>query len=338
MKHIKRTTAALALTASTLLVSACSSGATPDTTENAADGRPVVNKENWPEKTPTRGLAKDLILPLEAYMASYADQVAVEQAASDLQQSCMKAYGIDLTLPRAGANPPPSDNDANIERRYGITDRAEAEKYGYELRPALQEHTRQTMRDLSGVEVEILTGHTKPEPPKAPDAFTAGEPVAAPIQDTKPARAEYNGKKLKTGGCVGWSREQLGVKNADPTFVAQLAGDSLEQSLKDDKVIKAVAAWSSCMDGKGHANLADPYKAMDQGVTNDGKPTEESVTLAVDDIDCKKQTDLVKIWFGVESAIQNKQIADNKSRLTGIKDQHGKEVAAARRQMTASTR
>ncbi|WP_244177002.1 hypothetical protein [Streptomyces albus] len=326
------------MTASTLLVSACSSGATPDTTENAADGRPVVNKENWPEKTPTRGLAKDLILPLEAYMASYADQVAVEQAASDLQQSCMKAYGIDLTLPRAGANPPPSDNDANIERRYGITDRAEAEKYGYELRPALQEHTRQTMRDLSGVEVEILTGHTKPEPPKAPDAFTAGEPVAAPIQDTKPARAEYNGKKLKTGGCVGWSREQLGVKNADPTFVAQLAGDSLEQSLKDDKVIKAVAAWSSCMDGKGHANLADPYKAMDQGVTNDGKPTEESVTLAVDDIDCKKQTDLVKIWFGVESAIQNKQIADNKSRLTGIKDQHGKEVAAARRQMTASTR
>ena len=335
MKHIKRTATAVALTASALLVSACSSGTTPDTTQNAADGKPIVNKENWPKKIPTSGLTKDLTLPLEAYMASYEDQVTVEQAANDLQQSCMKDYGIDLTLPRAGANPPPSDNDANIERRYGITDRAEAEKYGYELPPALQEHTKQTMRDLSGVEVEVLTGHTKPEPPKAPEGVKTGSAFTGPGQ-TKPARAEYNGKKLKTGGCIGWSKAQLGVKDADPTFVAQLAGDSLVQSMKDDKVIKAIAAWSSCMDGKGHTGLADPYKAMDQGVTNDGQPSQESIALAVDDIDCKKQTDLVKIWFGVESAIQDKQIADNRSQLTGIKEQHGKEVAAARKQMAAS--
>ncbi|KOG33061.1 hypothetical protein [Streptomyces resistomycificus] len=336
MKHIKRTAAAVALTTSALLVSACSSGTSPDITKNAADGRPIVNKENWPKRVPTSGLTKDLTLPLEAYMASYEDQVTVEQAANDLQQSCMKDYGIDLTLPRAGANPPPSDNDANIERRYGISDRAEAEKYGYELPPALQEHTTQTMRDLSGVEVEVLTGHTKPEPPKAPTGVRAGEPVAVPGQGTKPARAEYNGKKLKTGGCIGWSKDQLGVKEADPTFVAQLAGDSLVQSMKDDKVIKAIAAWSSCMDGKGHKGLADPYKAMDQGVSNDGKPSRESISLAVDDIDCKKQTDLVKTWFGVESAIQNKQIADNRSQLTGIKEQHGREIAAARRQMAVS--
>lgn len=133
MKHIKQTATAVALAASALLISACSSGTTPDTAQNAADTRPVVNKENWPKKVPTSGLVKDLTLPLEAYMASYEDQVTIEQAANDLQQSCMKDYGIDLTLPRAGANPPPSDNDANIERRYGITDRAQAEKYGYEL-------------------------------------------------------------------------------------------------------------------------------------------------------------------------------------------------------------
>ncbi|MEV5887339.1 hypothetical protein AB0L74_32620 [Streptomyces sp. NPDC052020] len=336
MKHIKRTATAVALTASALLVTACSSGATPETAKNVADDRPIVNKENWPKKIPTSGLTKELTLPLEAYMASYEDQVTIEQAANDLQQSCMKDYGIDLTLPRAGANPPPSDNDANIERRYGITDRAAAEKYGYELPPALQEHTKQGMRDLSGVEVEVLTGHTKPELPQAPEGAKAREAIAVPGQGVKPARAEYNGKKLKTGGCIGWSKEQLGVKEADPTFVAQLAGGSLTQSMKDDKVVKAIAAWSSCMDGKGHTGVADPYKAMDQGVTNDGTPSQESIALAVDDIDCKQQTDLVKVWSGVESAIQDQQIADNKSRLTGIKEQHGKEVAAARKQMAAS--
>ncbi|MFJ7072135.1 hypothetical protein [Streptomyces sp. NPDC098781] len=336
MQHLKRTAAAVALTASALLVSACSSGTTSDATTNAADGRPIVNKENWPKKTPTSGLTKDLTLPLEAFMASYEDQVTVEQAANDLQQSCMKDYGFDLTLPRAGANPPPSDNDANIERRYGLTDRAEAEKYGYELAPALREHTRQTMRDLSDVEVEVLTGHTKPELPQAPEGVKEGGAFAAPGQGTKPARTEYNGKKLKTGGCIGWSKDQLGAAEADPIIVAQLAGDSLVQSMKDDEVIKALAAWSSCMDGKGHTGLADPYKAMDQGVTSDGEPTQESIALAVDDIDCKKQTDLVKIWFGVESAIQDKQIADNKSGLTGIKERHGKEVGAAREQMATS--
>lgn len=338
MKHTKRTATAVALAASALLVSACSSGTTPGTAQSVADDRPIVNKENWPKKVPTSGLTKDLTLPLEAYMASYEDQVTVEQAANDLQQSCMKDYGIDLTLPRAGANPPPSDNDANIERRYGLTDRAAAEKYGYELPPALQEHTRQPMRDLSGVEVEVLTGHTKPEPVEAAEGAKAVGPLAAPGQGVKPARAEYNGKKLKTGGCVGWSKDQLGVQEADPVMVAELAGDSLMQSMKDDKVVKAVAAWSSCMDGKGHPGLADPYKAMDQGVTIDGKPSQESIALAVDDIDCKERTDLVKIWFGVETAIQNKQITDNKSRLTGIKEQHGKEVAAARKQVAASAR
>lgn len=249
----------------------------------------------------------------------------------------MKGYGIDLTLPRAGANPPPSDNDADIERRYGITDRADAEKYGYQLPPALREHTEQPLRDLSDVEVEVLTGHTKAELPKASERVKAGEALVSPAQGTKPARAEHNGKKLKTSGCVGWSKDQLGVEEVDPIIVAQLAGDSLMQSMKDNKVIKAVAVWPSCMDGKGHTGLADSYKAMDQGVTNDGEPTQASIALAVDDIDCKKQTVLVKIWPDVESAIQEEQIADNKSRLAGIKGEHGKEIAAAHQHITASS-
>ncbi|CAM5574846.1 Lipoprotein OS=Streptomyces fumanus OX=67302 GN=GCM10018772_57910 PE=4 SV=1 [Streptomyces fumanus] len=247
----------------------------------------------------------------------------------------MKEYGIDLALPRAGANPPPSDNDANIERRYGLTDLVGAEKYGYELPPELLVHTKQSMRELSDVEVEVLTGHTKPAPVKAPKA---GQAVAAPGQRTEPARAEVNGKKVKAGGCVGWSKARLGAPEADPVLVAELAGESLTRSMKDEKVVDAIAAWSSCMAGQGHAGLADPYKAMDQGVTQDQRPTPESIALAVDDVDCKEKTNLVKIWFGVESAIQDRQIADDKDRLTGIKERHGKEVAAARQQMTASAR
>jgi hypothetical protein len=43
-----------------------------------------MNKKNSPKETPTRGLTKNLSLPLEPYMASYEDQVTIEQAANDL--------------------------------------------------------------------------------------------------------------------------------------------------------------------------------------------------------------------------------------------------------------
>ncbi|MGW4435074.1 hypothetical protein ACWELO_04760 [Streptomyces sp. NPDC004596] len=338
MRHVKRIATAVALTASAFLVSACSPGTPPDANGSAAGGEPIVNKENWPGRVPSSGLAKGLSLPLEAYMASYQDQVTVERAADDLQRSCMKGYGIDLTLPRAGANPPPSDNDAGMERRYGITDRTETGKYGYQLPPALREHTERTPRDLSGVEVEVLTGRTKPEPPGTAKGVEGGGPVSSPVRDTQPARAEYHGKKLKKGGCVGWAKSRLGVNEADPVFVAQLAGDSLVRSMKDDRVTEAVAAWSSCMDGKGHKGLADPYRAMGRGAADDGSPSRELIALAVDDVDCKKRTDLVRIWFRVESGIQRRQIADNRARLTGVEQRHGRAMAAARKQIAASAR
>ncbi|MFF0096099.1 hypothetical protein ACFYSF_40140 [Streptomyces canus] len=47
--------------------------------------------------------------------------------------------------------------------------------------------------------------------------------------------------------------------------------------------------------------------------------------------------DNYRVYFNSGYGGTSQQIADNQSRLTGIKEQHGKEVAAARKQMTAST-
>ncbi|KAF5991729.1 hypothetical protein BOG92_007390 [Streptomyces sp. WAC00263] len=91
-----------------------------------------------------------------------------------------------------------------------------------------------------------------------------------------------------------------------------------------------------CMHGRqGTRGTCRSVQGDGPGVTNDGKPSQESIALAIDDIDCKKQTDLVKIWFDAESAIQDKQIADNKTQLTGIKAQRGKEITAARKETAA---
>ncbi|MBR8638939.1 hypothetical protein KEF29_05470 [Streptomyces tuirus] len=314
---------AIAAVAATSLISACSSNPTTNASPAGSD-RQIVDKSIWPKETPVTGLMKGLKLPLENYMLSYADTVAIDQAKNTLQKQCMAEYGFTVDFPKPGANPPPSNNDANIERRYGITDATVAKTYGYGIPEELTHHTDQAVQELSDVEVEVLTGHTKPEkvaPPK--DAEADGPYFAAPPK-TKPARAEHNGKKLRRGGCAGWSDEQLGAakQKADAFLVSDLNGDSLVRSQQSEPVQDVFKDWSSCMKTKGHAGLADPYKAMDAGLAldKDGKATEESIRMALDDIACKEQTGLVKVWFDEESKIQNQQIEDNKAKLDSAKE------------------
>ncbi|MCC3655033.1 hypothetical protein LIX60_26900 [Streptomyces sp. S07_1.15] len=321
MTPTKKALAVVAV-AATGLISACSSNATTDASPAGAD-RQIVDKSIWPEETPVRGLTKGLKLPLEDYMLSYADTVAIDEAKNALQKQCMAEYGFTVDFPAPGANPPPSNNDANIERRYGITDETVAKTYGYGIPEELTHHTDQRMQELSDVEVEVLTGHTKPEKAAPPKDAEAGEPYFAAAPRTKPARAEHNGKKLREGGCAGWSDEQLGAakQQADAFTVSDLNGDSLVRSQQSEPVQNVFKDWSSCMKTKGHAGLADPYKAMDAGLAldKDGKATAESIRMALDDIACKEKTDLVKVWFDEESKIQRQQIEDNRAQLDSAK-------------------
>jgi hypothetical protein len=322
-------TAALAATVSTLALSACSTGTTgsTDATGPAGNGQAMVNKNNWPKERPASGLTKGLRLPLEDYMQSYADSVSVDNAERDLQQKCMADYGFTVSLPRPGVNPPPSNDDANMERRYGISDRTTAAKYGYQLPEALTHSLDQHLPNLPEVQVEVLTGHTKPTQPAMPKGAKNGTVIGSAPRPTA-ARKEYQGKKLHAGGCIGYSRQQLNAPQPDYVFVSNLSGESLLDSQKSKPVQKAIKSWSSCMTSKGHT-AADPYKAMDQGVTADGKPTKQSIALALDDIDCKQSTNLVKTWFNQETKIEKQQIKDNAAKLGTVKNGKAKQVKAA---------
>ena len=303
---------------------ACSSSGSAS--EPAKDRTPV-DRSNWPKEIPASGLAKGLELPLEAYLFSYADQVTVDTALRTLQTRCMAEYGFTVDLPRPGVNPPASSNDVNIERRYGITDHAQAEKYGYLFPPEHQESTEQKMPDLTDVQVEVLTGHTKPEPvaePSGGDGFYFGA-----AEKTEPARAEHNGKKLHKGGCVGWSKQQLKLDESDAGFVAQLASTSLAEPRPGKPVEKAIKSWSACMKGKGRS-AADPYRAMEQGLSDGDGTNRNAIELALDDIDCKKQTRLIEVWFTEESAVQKRLIKENKEQLAAVKTRMSEVLSAAK--------
>jgi hypothetical protein len=178
------------MAAATALITGCGAGTATGTagTTPVVENKPMVNKENWPKATPERGLAKGLSLPLEAYMQTYQDTVTLDQASRKLQEMCMTDYGFSIELPLAGTTPPPNDNDANIERRYGLTDRQSAAQYGYGLPEALTNQVRQKMPELTDEQVQVLTGHSKPTDPAAPGAALAAEPAPASYKARRSTR------------------------------------------------------------------------------------------------------------------------------------------------------
>ncbi|WP_445282156.1 hypothetical protein [Streptomyces sp. DSM 118148] len=308
--------AATVMITTTGMLAACGASGSGHDAAPAAAGKPLVDKANWPKATPQRGLAKGLSLPLEAYMQTYADTVTLDTATRHLQEKCMAGYGFDVKLTVAGATPPPNDNDANMERRYGLTDRATAAEYGYGLPEALTDQPRQKVPDLSEAQVEVLTGHGKPTKAGANGSFVA-----------KAAPKTYNGKKIHAKGCAGYAAEKIAEPAADLQLVSELNGRSFVQSMDVPAVKKAMGAWSQCMKGKGY-EAATPTESAEL-VPHTDPASQKEIDVALAEIDCKRQTGLVKVWFKAETKIQKQQIADHRGRLTAAKAENTKALTAA---------
>lgn len=124
MHVLRRTTVTTAVMLAAISLGACSSSGPAS---GPAKDRAPVDRTNWPAEVPTSGLVKGLELPLESYLPSYADQVAVDTALRTLETRCMSEYGLTVDLPRPGANPPPT---ATPSRSSGDTASATAHRRG----------------------------------------------------------------------------------------------------------------------------------------------------------------------------------------------------------------
>ncbi|MFG2260597.1 hypothetical protein [Streptomyces mirabilis] len=320
----RRTGALVAATATATaaaLITSCSSGhdaaGKDPKTAPVADAGSNIDKSVWPKAVPNSGLAKDLSLPLQAYMQTYQDTVALDNAERNLETSCMAEYGFTVTFPPAGQTPPPSADDANMPRRYGITDRATAAKYGYGLPEDSQGQKGTRMPALTKEQVEVLTGRT---------SIRNNPTDPAP----EPAPSTYQGKPIHKDGCAGWAADQLGNRNLDFSLVSQLDGESVTQSQKTPAVQEAISAWSKCMNTKGYT-VATPYDADKVVPHADGAPSQGEINVALADIDCKKSTNLVEIWFNEDSKIQDQQIKDHKSELDALGTRKTDALAAAKK-------
>jgi hypothetical protein len=245
-----------------------------------------------------------LRLPVQDYLPTNEQNDRLGRANLVLIQRCMARFGFtyDVKMAPAGDYGPTSLTD----RRYGITDARLASTAGYGL------GTRDPARQA---------------PPAKPDIGPDGETVLS-----GQGKSVVDGQSVPQGGCIADALRAL--DESVPAAADLQKGNTLQlrsfQESKVDSRVEAVAAsWSACMQQAGY-RYADPLAAAgDPAFT--APPSATQIAVALADIACKAKTNLVGVWFTVDSAYERRAIDADR---TGFADTR---AAIAARDRTAAT-
>ncbi|MGW0969014.1 hypothetical protein [Streptomyces sp. NPDC002516] len=241
-------------------------------------------------------------LPVAEYEYSTAQERLIAQAQDSLTRDCMQRFGLGYHP----ADVDISENPAPSDRRYGISDLSEAEKYGYHLAPS----PRTVSVSSADPSYPVLYG----------------------------AVSTFHGKGVPKGGCRAeglrkWEAERPATEAAD--VAREIAVNSFRKSLSDSSVLKVTEQWTSCMKSEGFSYsspLAPPRDFDLESTAASGRERK----VAVADVTCKGRTNLLKVWFDAESRIQRADIKANTGRLSQLSVEHGRVEEFARSTAAAS--
>jgi hypothetical protein len=250
------------------------------------------------------------VLPLEKYLPSYQDEMAVQLARDITEIDCMARFGFtDWVTEAIGAHPPIANNAANMQRRYGLAVLEEAREFG--------------RRAPSGTSGSMALPDS--DDPEARAVLEGRIPGGA-------ALTEFRGQDVPEDGCVGEVAER--VAGFDYT-AEDLLGQSFVESQEDPSVQAAMGEWAGCMVARGYqvSTVWDLEAHYDSGTPI---ASHEEIALAVAEVECKEQTSLVAVWFERERLIQQALIDQNLDVLGEVKA-HNEQALAAAEKISASS-
>ncbi|MET7288543.1 hypothetical protein [Streptomyces sp. NPDC005573] len=294
----KALTVTFATASCTLLLTSCAGRSGGDARPATLRAQRAAAAVAWPEQKVTAGLAKGRVLPVERYLETYPQLVTVQAAKNKAVKACMARFGQDFNPPQPGLNPPSGGYDAaNMKRRYGLTDSAEAEKHGYAA--TTMPNGPVGTYDLDSPEANLAYDLEVPAGEKVPESL--------------------NGRKLPEKGCLGEADRAIGT--FDDSLAEKINLDSFATFRNDPGVKDVTTDWSACLKKDGFAE-PDPLTAINRSTAADRKQ-------AAADIACKKSTDLVPVYFAAEVRIQNAAISRLKDELEAQKAKNSAVVAKA---------
>ncbi|MFD0719312.1 hypothetical protein [Streptomyces globosus] len=93
--------------------------------------------------------------------------------------------------------------------------------------------------------------------------------------------------------------------------VSKADASSFLASMKDPAVLEVFAKWSACMKAKGYV-YAEPMDAHEDVRFHDpSMVTELEIATATADVQCRAEHKVQKVWFDVETRLQQKTIKEN---------------------------
>jgi hypothetical protein len=227
----------------------------------------------------------DLRLPLDDYIPSLADAGRLARAGRLLVRRCMGELGFG---DYAASEPAPTAGPRTWnERRYGLADPAQA-AHGYWSASRTAAAVRRVPTVATAEEGDAVTGRAR----------------------------VVNGRPVPAGGCGSEAQRRLTAHDppgADRYLAQHLITDSFFGSQRDSRVRAVTAEWAGCMRVAGYSYAAPLDPPRDQRFQ--GAVTALEVAVAEADIACKRQTNLVGVWFTVESAQQRSLIEANRPAL-----------------------
>jgi hypothetical protein len=251
------------------------------------------------DRAPVLLRSADLRLPLDDYIPALADAGRLARAGRVLVRQCMRGLGFADYAP---SDPAPTAGPRTWnERRYGLADPAQA-NHGYWSATRAALAVRRVPTVATREEGDAVTGRV--------DAV--------------------HGQRVPAGGCGSEAQRQLAAHDppgADKQLAQHLITDSFFGSQRDPRVQAVMAAWSRCMRTAGFA-YADPLDPP-RDERFQGAVSGLEIATAKADIACKQHTNLVGVWFTVESAQQRSLIEANRPALELARTAFQAELAIA---------
>lgn len=258
-----------------------------------------------------------LVLPVDRYRLDPNQRRSFGQAHTRIVNECRARFGFDA-LP----DDPPTTASA-LDRRYGITDAAEAAAWGYHLTPdqGLSQRSKPNVRPQAEGEAIVMTGRE------------SGRPGGADLPPTS-----FRGQPLPAGGCVADADRALAVPEglgAVEQRGAFVNADGFNQAMADQRAVNALAAWADCMKHAGYG-YATPTAAVAAFNLSTATPSPAERAVAKADVTCKARANVVGILYTLEVAYQEAIIAQKRSELDEVRATLDGAVAKAQAVLTTS--
>ena len=272
------------------LITVCAAAALAGCASSAAPA-PAVTAP--PASTDPAALA----LPVETYLYTPEQLAELDRATFAVANACMSRYG--LTLP---ARPQlPAQYSGNlVALRYGPSELQSASAYGYH-------RTTSGSNDEQSARIPPMTGDQAMVYQGRKIGAAATSPGTPPV---------YHGVAVPPGGCLGEAQRR--IAGSEPSgqspHAQQIKDDGYTRSAADPRVVAVVKAWSQCMRARGF-DYATPTDAFSDRRWSTPSATQTEIATAVADVTCKRQANLIGTWYAVESAYEQREIAQQSAAL-----------------------